>query len=179
MDLSALAEPKPGRAVSGLTRTNVALIRSGLWCPSDYFADRSSLRSLAGHRPRFGFWASPLANGFYLISSLEQSAVAQHGMHDDGQPAGERDTSLLEATTFHDLHGPSFQSEGLLASGQDRVRRFVQQLSHRAVTLLGDPASPVDLTGFMTSRYQPKVRTGVPRLSEASSFINSGSKRCR
>jgi hypothetical protein len=31
MDLSTLAEHKFGRAVSGLTRTNVVLIRSGLW----------------------------------------------------------------------------------------------------------------------------------------------------
>ena len=83
MDLSALAEHKFGRAVSGLTRTNVALIRSGLWCPSDYFADRSSLRSLAGHRPRISFDASPLANRFYGTSRLIQNAIAQHGMHDD------------------------------------------------------------------------------------------------
>lgn len=119
MDLSALAGPEPGRAVSGLTRTNVALIRSGLWCPSDYFADRSSLRSLSGHRPRISFDASPLAIGFYLISSLEQSAVTQHGVHDDREPTGQCDTGLLEAAPFHDLHRPCLQGEGLLASGQD------------------------------------------------------------
>lgn len=32
MDLSALAEPELGRAVSGLTEANVALTRSGLSC---------------------------------------------------------------------------------------------------------------------------------------------------
>lgn len=36
MDLSALAGPEPGRAVSGLTEANVALTRSGLFGPSDY-----------------------------------------------------------------------------------------------------------------------------------------------
>jgi len=36
MDLSALAGPKPGRAISGLTEANVALTRSGLCSPSDY-----------------------------------------------------------------------------------------------------------------------------------------------
>lgn len=65
MDLSALAGPEPGRAVSGLTEANVALTRCGLCSPSDTFADRSSLRSLAGHRPRISFDASPLANRFY------------------------------------------------------------------------------------------------------------------
>ena len=34
MDLSALAEPKPGRAVSGFTEANVALTRCGLVNPS-------------------------------------------------------------------------------------------------------------------------------------------------
>jgi len=36
MDLSALAEPQAGRAVSGLTEANVALTRCGLFRPSDY-----------------------------------------------------------------------------------------------------------------------------------------------
>lgn len=36
MDMSALAEPKLGRAVSGLTEANVALTRRGLFGPSDY-----------------------------------------------------------------------------------------------------------------------------------------------
>ena len=34
MDLSALTEAMPGRAVSGLTEANVALTRSGLGDPS-------------------------------------------------------------------------------------------------------------------------------------------------
>ena len=34
MDLSALAEPKLGRAVSGLTEVNLALTRRGLVGPS-------------------------------------------------------------------------------------------------------------------------------------------------
>ena len=36
MDLSALAEPEIGRAVSGLTEANVALTRSGLVGPSEH-----------------------------------------------------------------------------------------------------------------------------------------------
>ena len=36
MDLSALAGPEPGRAVSGLTEANVALTRCGLCSPSDH-----------------------------------------------------------------------------------------------------------------------------------------------
>ncbi len=41
MDLSALAEPELGRAVSGLTEANVALTRSGLFGHLTAFADRS------------------------------------------------------------------------------------------------------------------------------------------
>lgn len=36
MDLSALARPKPGRAISGLTEANVALTRRGLLGPSEH-----------------------------------------------------------------------------------------------------------------------------------------------
>jgi len=36
MNLSALAEPRPGYAVSGLTEANVALTRCGLGSPSDH-----------------------------------------------------------------------------------------------------------------------------------------------
>ena len=118
MDLSALAKLKPGRAVSGLTRTNVALIQGGLWRPSDYFADRSFLRSLSGHRPRISFPASPLANRRYLTSCFEQSAIAQHGVHDDGETAGKRHARLSQAAPFRNLHGPSLQREAAAAARQ-------------------------------------------------------------
>lgn len=57
------------------------------------FADRSSLRSLSGHRPRISFPA-PLAIRFHLTSCFEQSAIAQHGMHDDGKTASKRHACL-------------------------------------------------------------------------------------
>lgn len=88
MDLSALAKPEAGRAVSGLTEANVALTRCGLESPPDHLRRSFVPAFLAGHRPRISFDASPLANGFYLTSCLEQSAVAQHGVHDDGKTVG-------------------------------------------------------------------------------------------
>ncbi len=50
MDLSALAEPEPGRAVSGLTERMLHRLDPGLGAHPVTFADRSSLRSLSGHR---------------------------------------------------------------------------------------------------------------------------------
>lgn len=126
MDQSALTRPVPGRAISDLTEANIALTRCGLFGPSGNLADRSSLRSLAGHRPRISFDASPLASCFYLISRLEQSAVTQHGVHDDRESAGEGNPGLLEATAFGDLHGPCFQRERLPTAGEDRVGSFVE-----------------------------------------------------
>jgi hypothetical protein len=67
MDLSALAEARPGRAVSGLTEANVALLDASFATHLTTFADRSSLRPLSGHRPRISFDASQLANRFYCI----------------------------------------------------------------------------------------------------------------
>lgn len=76
-------------------RRTLYLLEAGLRPHPVNFANRSSLRSLAGHRPRISFEASSLANRFYLISRLEQSAVAQHGMHDDRNAAGKCDAGPL------------------------------------------------------------------------------------
>jgi hypothetical protein len=77
-DLSALAGPVAGGAESGLTRPDVALTsKRALKAHLVTFADRPSLRSLAGHRHRVSSRASPLASGYYLISGLEQGAVTQ------------------------------------------------------------------------------------------------------
>ena len=118
-----------------LKEANVALTRCGLGSPSDHLAERSSLRSLAGHRPRISFEASSLANKFYLISCLEQSAVAQHGVHDDRKTSIQCDASLLETPALGDLHGLSLQREALPASGKDRVRSLVEQPADCAVSL--------------------------------------------
>jgi hypothetical protein len=77
-------------AVSGFTRPNVALNRSGLLNHPVTVADRPSLRSLSGHRPRISYPASPLAIRFYLTSCFEQRAITQHGVHDDSKTLGKR-----------------------------------------------------------------------------------------
>jgi hypothetical protein len=59
-------------------------------------------------------------------------------MHDDGEAVGKGDTHLLETSAIGDLHGPCLQGNGLAAPGQDRVRRFVEQLAHCTFALLGD-----------------------------------------
>lgn len=72
------------------------------------FVDRPPLRSVAGHRHRASWKASPLAKekgGGYRISGLEQGAVTQHGMHDDGKAAGERHRGFLEAMPLCDIPG--------------------------------------------------------------------------
>ena len=120
------------------------MTRRGLVGPSDYLR-RSFVPAFprGTPRPRISFDASPLANRFYPTSRLEQSAIAQHGMHDDCEATGKGDASLLQAATLGDLHGPCFQGEGLTAPGEDRVGSFVQQFTYGAVTLFGDPACPV------------------------------------
>jgi hypothetical protein len=170
MDLSALTGPRPGRAVSGLTEPNVALTRCGLVYPLRSSADRSSLRSLAEHRPRIIFGASLLANRFYSTSCLEQSAMTQHGMHDYCEPASKRDTGLLKAAALGDLKSPCLQGKGLPAACEDRVGRLVEQLADGLVALLGDPAGPVEFSRLVASGHQAEVGAGIARLSEATRF---------
>lgn len=106
MDLSALAEPEAGRAGSGLTEANVALTRSGLVNPSGNLRRSFVPAFPRGTPPSDQLCASPLANRFYPTSRLEQSAIAQHGMHDDREPTSERDTRLLQAAALCNFHGP-------------------------------------------------------------------------
>ncbi len=77
-DLSALMAAGSDRALSGFTRSNVALTRCGLLAHPVTFADRSSLRSLSGHRPRISYPASPLANN--LISPHASNKVPSRSM---------------------------------------------------------------------------------------------------
>jgi hypothetical protein len=70
-------------------------------------------------------------------------------MHDDSEAASARDPGLSQATPLRDLERPGLQREALLGARQDRVRRFVEQLANGAVSLLGDPAGPVELARLM------------------------------
>jgi hypothetical protein len=63
-------------------------------------------------------------------------------MHDHRKTAGEGNTGLLEASALGELHSPCLQGEGLPASGEDRVGRFVEQLAHRAIALFGEASAP-------------------------------------
>lgn len=161
-DLSALADPEVGGAVSGLTRPDVALTRRGLSGPSVNLR-RSSVPAFPRGTPPSGQLESITAGELvYRISGLEQSTITQHGMHDDSEAAGERDPGLSEAAPLRDLERPALQREALPGARQDRVGRFVQQLANGAVPLLGDPARPVELARLVPPGNQPKVGTSRP-----------------
>ncbi len=125
------------------------------------FADRPPLRSLAGHRHRISGRASALANWFYGISGLEQCAIAQHGMYDDSEAAGERDPGLSETVPLRDLERPALQRGALLGARQNRVGRFVEQLANGPVRLLGHPARPVELARLVPELAGDRCRSSV------------------
>lgn len=83
-------------------------------------------------------------------------------MHDDGEAAGERDPGLLETASLGDLQRPGLQREGLPRARQDRVGRFVEELAHSAVSLLGDPARPVELAGLVPAWDEAEIGAGGP-----------------
>lgn len=82
-------------------------------------------------------------------------------MHDDREAAGKSGAGLLKASALGDLHGPCLQGEGFPAPGEDRVGRFVEQLAHGPVALLGDPACPVELARLMASGHEAEVGPGI------------------
>lgn len=100
--------------------------------------------------------------------------MAQHGVQADCAAVRERDAGLFAPEVLNDLHGPRVEREDVLASGQDRVGRYVEELSNHAVTLLSDPACPVDLTGLVAPQYKSEVSTDIadcckrPALSAAA-----------
>jgi hypothetical protein len=66
-------------------------------------------------------------------------------VHDHRKAARQRDPGFAQAAPLRDLERPALQREGLARPRQDRVGRLIEQLADRCVTLLGDPAGPVDL----------------------------------
>lgn len=154
-------------------------LEAGLAAHLITFADRPSLRSFAGHRHRVSWRALPLARGAYLFSGLEQGALAQHGVHDDGEATGERDLGLLETASLDGLQRPGLQCEGLARARQDRVGRFVEQRADGAVAMLGDPARPVEFARLVPTRDEATVGTSRARPLEPARLIDGGSERSR
>src|SRR5437879_2498403 len=72
-------------------------------------------------------------------------AVPEHGVHDDGEPPGERDPRLPEGGPSGDGQRPVLQLQRLLVARQDYIRRLVEQSSHPPVAAFGDAAGVVDL----------------------------------
>lgn len=82
-------------------------------------------------------------------------------MHDYGKATCERNASLLQAASPGDLQCPGFQREALFGARQERVRGLVEQLTHRAVALLGDPARPVEFTRLMAPGMSSRTRAST------------------
>src|SRR3981189_2019405 len=72
-------------------------------------------------------------------------AVPEHGVHDDGEPPGERDPRFPEGGPPGDGQRPVLQLQRLLVARQDDIRRLVEQSSHSPVAAFGDAAGVVDL----------------------------------
>jgi hypothetical protein len=102
-DPSTLADLSVDGTVSGLTRPDVALTRSGVVNHLTTLADRPSLRSLPdtdiGSTGKHRRWR----RAAYRISGLEQDAITQHVMHNDGKAAGKRNPGFPEAAPLCDL----------------------------------------------------------------------------
>ena len=150
MNLSALAESEAGRAVSGLTEANVALTRSGLFSPSDHLRISFVPAFPLGTPPSDQLRRFTAGKQFYLTSCLEQSAIAQHGVHDDCEPAGKSNASLLETTALGDFHGTI-----ALQQRSDRLRS--------ALDLFGNELPPIFINDADLGAFHRQVQSGIHR----------------
>jgi len=98
-------------------------------------------------------------------------------MHDDGEPASERNAGLSQPTSLGDLECPGLQREALAGARQDRVGRLVEELADCAVTLLGDATCPIELARLVPSGNEPEVGARCSLSLEPARLVDSGRER--
>src|SRR5215470_5339296 len=76
---------------------------------------------------------------------LELGAVPQHGMHDNGETAGERDARLAHRGSSRDRECPVLELQRPLVARQHDVGGLVEERANAAIAALGDAAGVVDL----------------------------------
>lgn len=70
--------------------------------------------------------------------------------------------------------GPDLERKGLLSARQDRVCLFVEELADGAVTLLCDPAGPIEFAGLVLAWGEVEVGAGGPLPLEPARLIDGG-----
>lgn len=162
MDLSALAEPEPGRAVSGLTEANVALTRCGLLGPSGNLRKSSvpcvlSRDAAPGSAVTLHRWqdVSTSSHVWNKVPSRSMACMMT------ARRRARATRAFFRPRRFAIFIAQVFRAKVLPAASEDRVGRFVEQLAHHAVTPLGDPARPVDLTRLMTPGHKAEAGADI------------------
>jgi hypothetical protein len=70
------------------------------------------------------------------LGCFELSALPEHGVHDDGEPPGERDARLSHGGPRGDGQGPVFQLQRSFVAREHDVCRLVEQRAHASVAAL-------------------------------------------
>jgi hypothetical protein len=169
-----------GGAVSGLTRPDVALTRSGLGSPSDNLR-RSSVPAFPRGTPPSGQLESITAGEGELIAFQASNKVPSRSMACmmTARRRASATRAFLRPRRFAIFSAQVFSREGLPRARQDRVCRLVEELAYRAVALLGDPARPVELARLVSTRDEAEVRTCCSRPLEPARLIDGGGERGR
>ena len=64
------------------------------------------------------------------LDRLELGAVPQHGVHDDGEAARQRDPRLAHGGSIGNRQRPGFELERAFVARQHDVRGFVKECAH-------------------------------------------------
>src|SRR5262249_30498503 len=79
------------------------------------------------------------------LCRFELGTMSQHGVHDNGETAGERDPRLAHGRSFGDREGPVLELQRPLVAGQHDVCRLVEKCTNASIAALRDAAGVIKL----------------------------------
>jgi len=106
--------------------------------------------------------------------AVERFAGGQHGVHDDGEFAGDGNRGTLEAEPLSQLQAPCAQIGLCPAAGERRCCGLVEQPAQVAITPSGDMPVIVDLAGLGAPGRQSNPGANRSRALEVARFLNRG-----
>ena len=100
-------------------------------------------------------------------------SIHPYAVHDDAEPAGERNLRARLAPALRHTHRPGFQPRPPRRAPEQGVSGFVERRTHHRVAAPGDSSRSVDLSGLPLARRKPEVRAHRARAPKTRWHVDA------